>query len=173
MYTKETVDNVNIIFSPIHNNTCYRPTTRGTNISVYSIKVRSETNGFDSISETGRTESPRTPRNNNRVAERPKTNSKLHRACTQLTLISACFAFGYIPLTAYLFWSATVHIPYTCECATCNVEMDYWFGVVSYITLRISECLNPVMYNIGCRNMREASYDFIRNTLLKKLRLCK
>lgn len=86
----------------------------------------------------------------------------LHRrnmsACLQLRLICTCFIIGYVPLSAYPIWATA--IPHK-KCTGSIFVIDYWIGVVAYIILRISECLNPMMYNLGCREMRRATTRFL------------
>ena len=79
-------------------------------------------------------------------------------ACLQLRLICACHILGYVPLSAYPIWTtAAIQKP----CTDAVFVIDYWIGVVAYLILRLSECLNPVMYNLGCRDMRRATLRFL------------
>lgn len=82
----------------------------------------------------------------------------------QLRLICICFIIGYVPVAAYLIWTSSAQVK-----NNCNVYVvDYWFGVVSYLILRVSECLNPVMYNLGCTEMRNATYEFVKKDVFRK-----
>jgi len=79
---------------------------------------------------------------------------------TQLSLIVIAFMIGYIPVTVYLVWTtATTHQK---NDATYYGSIDYWFGVVSYLCLRLSECMNPVMYNLGSSNIRQATKKLLK-----------
>ena len=71
---------------------------------------------------------------------------------TQLSLIVIAFMIGYIPVTVYLVWTTA-----TSSADTTDGHVDYWFGVISYLCLRLSECMNPVMYNLGSSNIRSAT----------------
>ncbi|CAK8674931.1 unnamed protein product [Clavelina lepadiformis] len=75
----------------------------------------------------------------------------------QLLLIVSSFLLGYIPHTAYQFYTTT-RIP------TNDVDeaFDWWFGVAEHICLRLSECLNPIFYNIASRKMRKETIGFLR-----------
>ena len=74
---------------------------------------------------------------------------------TQLSLIVVAFMFGYLPATIYLVWTTTLT-------SKPDPSFDYWFGVVSYLCLRISECLNPVVYNLGSRNIRRETKKLLK-----------
>jgi len=39
---------------------------------------------------------------------------------------------------------------------------DYWFGMIEYLFLRFSECLNPLFYNFGSNKMRKHSIMFLK-----------
>ncbi|XP_078491732.1 type-1 angiotensin II receptor B-like [Ciona intestinalis] len=82
---------------------------------------------------------------------------KEKQAVLQLTLIVVSFLFGYIPFTAYEFWSAQTHP---------NTEyyrvVDYWFGMIEYMFLRFSECMNPVFYNLGSEKVRRYTKTFLK-----------
>ncbi|CAK8688123.1 unnamed protein product [Clavelina lepadiformis] len=79
---------------------------------------------------------------------------------TQLSLIVVAYMIGYIPLTVYLLWT-TVTGPQSGD----QLSTDYWFGVASYLCLRLSECMNPVMYNLGSGNIRASSRRLLRKLL--------
>nr|XP_039272998.1 growth hormone secretagogue receptor type 1-like [Styela clava] len=84
--------------------------------------------------------------------------SKERKAVWQLALIAASFLVGYIPMTIYVMWTTrTKHGDY---------RLDYWIHVGAYFCLRMSECFNPIIYNIASASMRKASkrtIHFIRN----------
>ncbi|CAK8671550.1 growth hormone secretagogue receptor type 1-like isoform X2 [Clavelina lepadiformis] len=85
---------------------------------------------------------------------------KERQALLQLVLITLCFFIGYIPFTAYEFWSFVPrpNTPY-------NRQFDYWFGTIQYFFLRFSECTNPILYNLGSSKMRFYTKQFMRNIL--------
>ncbi|XP_078486566.1 5-hydroxytryptamine receptor 1B-like [Ciona intestinalis] len=66
----------------------------------------------------------------------------------QLGLIVLCFMIGYLPQTVYLMYSTNTPKELN------TYYSDYWFGVFSYLCVRLSECMNPVMYNMGSSNIR-------------------
>ncbi|XP_078492699.1 growth hormone secretagogue receptor type 1-like isoform X1 [Ciona intestinalis] len=86
-----------------------------------------------------------------------KTKEK--RAAVQLALISASFLIGYIPMTSYVMWTTRTRVK--------NVTFDYWFHVAAFFCLRLSECFNPVLYNIASVQMRHASRE-----VLVRIRTC-
>ena len=38
---------------------------------------------------------------------------------------------------------------------------NYWFSVSEYLLLRISECLNPIFYNLGSNQMRRCTLKLL------------
>ena len=40
--------------------------------------------------------------------------------------------------------------------------VNYWFSVSEYLLLRISECLNPVFYNLGSNQMRRCTMKLLK-----------
>lgn len=48
--------------------------------------------------------------------------------------------------------------------APATKQMDYWVGFSSYICLRLSECLNPVFYNIGSSKMRKCTKNYLTSS---------
>ena len=72
----------------------------------------------------------------------------------QLSLIVIAFMVGYLPLTIYLVWTSARNSDDFSNSEDAGA-VDYWFGVVSYLLLRLSECMNPVMYNLGSSNIRK------------------
>ena len=68
-------------------------------------------------------------------------------AFLQLGLIVLSFSIGYLPISAYYTWT-TITLPER------NPYTDYWFGVISYMCMRFSECMNPLMYSIGSSKLR-------------------
>ena len=76
---------------------------------------------------------------------------------TQLCFVNISFIFGYIPITVYLLWTSNVNF------GSRDRVIDYWFGVIAYICLRISECMNPIIYNLASSNIGDATRKLLRN----------
>ncbi|XP_078485010.1 growth hormone secretagogue receptor type 1-like [Ciona intestinalis] len=102
-----------------------------------------------------------------RVARQNVSDARYYRErkiFIQLILIVINFVIGYIPVTAYLMWTTV-----TPKCSkSIPYATDYWFGVASYLCLRISECMNPVMYNLGSTNMRKESLRVLKRAFCCK-----
>ena len=77
---------------------------------------------------------------------------------TQLSLIVVAFMIGYIPSTIYLVWTTATNG----STEGIDGKLDYWFGVASYLCLRLSECMNPIMYNLGSSNIRKATKNLFK-----------
>ena len=75
---------------------------------------------------------------------------------TQLCLVNISFMVGYIPITVYLMWTSNVSSDSRYR------TTDYWFGVVAYMCLRFSECMNPIIYNYSSGNIRDATKRYLR-----------
>ncbi|XP_078481675.1 growth hormone secretagogue receptor type 1-like [Ciona intestinalis] len=74
---------------------------------------------------------------------------KEQQAFVQLYLIVGSFMLGYIPHTAYHIYATTT------KAVTREDEIfHWWFGMLEYLCLRFSECLNPVFYNLASSKMR-------------------
>jgi len=43
--------------------------------------------------------------------------------------------------------------------------IDYWFGMIEYLFLRFSECLNPLFYNLGSAKMRKYTKHFLKKKI--------
>nr|XP_026690745.1 blue-sensitive opsin-like [Ciona intestinalis] len=86
-----------------------------------------------------------------------KRKQKEKQAVLQLVLIVVSFLIGYVPFTAYEFWS-TQPRPNTMY----YKSFDYWFGMSEYFCIRISECLNPIFYNLGSAKMRKCTAGLLR-----------
>merc|ERR1712136_132215 len=98
---------------------------------------------------------------------RRNTNRK---AFLQLSLIVLSFAVGYLPMTAYYWWSDKRYTGYQYrkygleDCGDGPIEVmyydnyvyqsDYLFAVITYICMRISECMNPFLYCVGSKKLR-------------------
>ncbi|XP_076818861.1 neuromedin U receptor homolog nmur-2-like [Clavelina lepadiformis] len=85
-----------------------------------------------------------------------KKKKKERQAVLQLLLIVLSFLIGYIPFTAYEFWSVEPR-----ENTMYNRRADYWFGMIEYFFLRFSECMNPLLYNLGSSKMRHYTKKLI------------
>ena len=90
----------------------------------------------------------------------PQRNRRAQNECyifTQLSLIVVTFILGYMPTAIYQVWTIE---------SRSNTEIkpnaDYWFGVVSYLCLRFSECLNPIIYNLGSGKIRKATKKLLK-----------
>ena len=44
---------------------------------------------------------------------------------------------------------------------------NYWFCMAQYFCLRLSECLNPVFYNLGSTNIKNATIKLLKRTTAK------
>ncbi|XP_076822023.1 uncharacterized protein LOC143468592 [Clavelina lepadiformis] len=94
--------------------------------------------------------------------------SKEKHAMLQLSLIITSFLVGYVPFTAFEFYSYGHY-----NHGPVAIRSDWQFGTAQYICLRFSECLNPIFYNLGSAKMREATKSFcfrIMNIRHKKTR---
>ena len=60
--------------------------------------------------------------------------------------------------TAYEFWGVQDLPP-----GRYYLLADYWFGMIEYLLLRFSECLNPLFYNLGSRKMRKHTVMLLKN----------
>ena len=64
---------------------------------------------------------------------------------------------GYMPTAVYQVWTIESRSNIGGESNT-----DYWFGVVSYLCLRFSECVNPIIYNLGSSKIHEATKKLLK-----------
>jgi len=97
---------------------------------------------------------------NSMTTKSKKEKRKEKNAVIQLFSIATCFLFGYIPWSVYEIWS---YGTYPNE--QYYLLVDYWFGFISYICLRFSECLNPIFYNFGSPKMRSHTEMLFRKIL--------
>ena len=74
---------------------------------------------------------------------------------TQLILIVVVYMLGYLPFSIYIIWTTAFE-------SKPHPTIEYWFGAVSYLCLRMSECLNPVIYNLGSRNIRRETKRLLK-----------
>lgn len=93
---------------------------------------------------------------NANVGCRKRQDYREKNVFTQLGLIIVAFMIGYLPASIYLVWTSAM------TTQNRDTKLDYWFGVVSYLCVRLSECLNPLMYNLGCRNIRRETLKFLK-----------
>lgn len=91
-----------------------------------------------------------------------KTRLREKYAIIQLAFIAGSFMFGYIPITAYTFYTTNVN-----QTTLQGKIYDWNFGMIAYIFLRLSECLNPIFYNVASAKMRRATRQFITRKLFK------
>ena len=123
-------------------------------------------NHYETVSETLENEEIGNFGNNNRltphdIMTKQEAAIKDKRAFFQLILIIVAYSIGYIPTTVYQQWTTSV------ASSEEKAKIDYWFGVFSYLTLRLSECMNPLMYNLGSSILRKETLK-----LLHKIRIC-
>nr|XP_039252305.1 G-protein coupled receptor 183-B-like [Styela clava] len=100
-------------------------------------------------------------RNRNKVSNlqsEKAATKKENFALIQLALIIASFMLGYLPdiayrMTAIILRAFNQSLP---------ARGEWQFSVTSHCLLRLSECLNPVFYNLGSSNMRKATFAFMK-----------
>ncbi|XP_078489806.1 uncharacterized protein LOC101242126 [Ciona intestinalis] len=85
---------------------------------------------------------------NSENASDRKRIAKENKMMLQLGLIVASYLLGYIPSAVYRFWIAETGLAPTA---------DWWFSLIQFISRRISECLNPVFYNVASSSLRNES----------------
>nr|XP_026694325.1 adenosine receptor A3-like [Ciona intestinalis] len=98
-----------------------------------------------------------TSRRSLKMTSQLRRQKKDRQAILQLFLIVGSFLFGYIPLTAFHFYTGfTINI-------SNNVinAFDWRFAMVQYLMLRFSECMNPVFYNLASGKMRGETKKFL------------
>lgn len=64
----------------------------------------------------------------------------------QLILIVVAFMIGYLPAGIYYEWTLLTKGN--------NSNFDFWFGIVSYLCIRLSECISPLIYILGSDQIR-------------------
>ncbi|XP_077967473.1 thyrotropin-releasing hormone receptor-like isoform X1 [Styela clava] len=95
------------------------------------------------------------------IREKKGGNANLkseNAALIQLTLIVLCFMIGYLPD----FGNRFTHLIYNLLKKRFDARSSWLSGMLAHILLRISECLNPVLYNLGSSQIREATMKFLR-----------
>ena len=102
-----------------------------------------------------------TRRRKRAVSRGPDAVERRHRKIfLQLGLVILSFALGYVPSSWYLMWSSST--------SDKDLHFDYWFGVCSYLCLRMSECLNPLMYCMGSGKLRRETWRVLEGLRRKK-----
>jgi len=86
-----------------------------------------------------------------------RRRKKERQAVAQLMLITSTFLLGYVPFVVYEYWSVQSH-----PNEFYYHQVDYWFGFGSYMMLRFSECLNPIIYNLGSERIRKSTIRFLQ-----------
>jgi len=83
-------------------------------------------------------------------------------AVVQLALVVVSFLIGYLPHVAY--YQTTKHevnkgeeLPEAKWETARRQKFDYWINLSCYFCLRLSECMNPFLYNVASTKMRKAS----------------
>merc|ERR1711990_146822 len=70
------------------------------------------------------------------------------KAVTQLSLVVVSYLIGYLPHIVYFQYTS-----HTGSDAA-SQRTDYWLSMAVYICLRLSECMNPFLYNMASTKMR-------------------
>ncbi|CAK8678067.1 unnamed protein product [Clavelina lepadiformis] len=83
-------------------------------------------------------------------------------AIMQTFLIVGSFAFGYLPNTAYYMYLA--YGPSHGD-PRFSYRRLWWFAMSARICLRLSECMNPIFYNIASSKMRKETILFLRGVI--------
>ena len=122
------------------------------NIGNKTVSATLERNQANDCSRSSTLES-----NHHETLTRHDSGPKEKQAFFQLILIIVAYGIGYIPTTVYLQYATAVSQTFKAA------EADYWFGVASYLSLRLSECMNPLMYNLGSSSLRRHSKKLWKN----------
>ncbi|XP_076814285.1 growth hormone secretagogue receptor type 1-like [Clavelina lepadiformis] len=95
---------------------------------------------------------------NARMTAAERRWNKDKQAIYQLFLIVTSFLIGYVPLTAFHFYTG-----FTIDQSNAEINaFDWRFAIVQYIMLRFSECLNPIFYNLASKKMRSETFKMIK-----------
>lgn len=87
---------------------------------------------------------------------RQQLEEQENAALVQVSLIVFSFVFGYAIDAAYRMTKAL-------DLRHLFTQRSKWLTItVSYVCLRISECLNPLFYNLASSQMRESTKKFLR-----------
>nr|XP_039256557.1 rhodopsin, GQ-coupled-like [Styela clava] len=96
-----------------------------------------------------------------------KKRRKENSAIIQLGVIVGSFMLGYIPNSVYSLYATAA------PQSTLQEQIFHWhFGSVSYILLRLSECLNPIFYNVASSKMRKETILFLKTLMICCLPRC-
>nr|CAB3248990.1 growth hormone secretagogue receptor type 1-like [Phallusia mammillata] len=96
------------------------------------------------------------PQRQPRARLEARRRTKENQIMLQLGLIVGSFFAGYLPQTAYHFYT-TGATPQTYQAK----KLDWTIGIGTYICLRVSECLNPIFYNLASRKMRHETVSVL------------
>ncbi|XP_039252257.2 growth hormone secretagogue receptor type 1-like [Styela clava] len=95
--------------------------------------------------------------NDTRDQKTVKRKQKEKQAIMQLALIVGSFMFGYIPFTVFEFYTIN-----STDKSFRGWKIDWTFGTAQYMCLRLSECLNPIFYNLASTKMRRETKSFLK-----------
>ncbi|CAG5113078.1 Oidioi.mRNA.OKI2018_I69.chr2.g7223.t1.cds [Oikopleura dioica] len=84
-------------------------------------------------------------------SRRSKNWRKNRQAVVQLALVVISFFIGYLP--NILYFLTTEHGKKD------GYHVDYWMNLLCYVCLRLSECMNPFLYNVASTKMRRSSHS--------------
>nr|XP_039252975.1 platelet-activating factor receptor-like isoform X1 [Styela clava]XP_039252976.1 platelet-activating factor receptor-like isoform X1 [Styela clava] len=90
--------------------------------------------------------------------------SKENFALLQLSLIMGSFMLGYIPDISYRF----VIITQLWKKVAYHGRGPWQHSMITHICLRVSECLNPIIYNVASSTLRDHSKQFLRRMCCRK-----
>ncbi|CBY12798.1 unnamed protein product [Oikopleura dioica] len=90
-------------------------------------------------------------------SRRSKNWRKNRQAVVQLALVVISFIIGYLP--NILYFLTTEHGKKD------GYRVDYWMNLLCYVCLRLSECMNPFLYNVASTKMRRSSIRAVGKTL--------
>ena len=107
-----------------------------------------------SLKVSPKTSSCISPKQTNLKTKNKEVLRRQQKITFQLGLIIFSFILGYIPMTTYIIWTTT---------ANEVRKLKYWLEVGCYFCLRFSECLNPVMYNLGSNKLRRETETVLQN----------
>nr|XP_018668991.2 adenosine receptor A2b-like [Ciona intestinalis]XP_026691640.1 adenosine receptor A2b-like [Ciona intestinalis] len=87
-----------------------------------------------------------------------KRRKKEMQVVLQLSLIVGSFLLGYVPHTAYHFFTSNTTLKQSYKAKV----FDWWFAMAQHTCLRVSECLNPVFYNLASSKMRKETVSIFK-----------
>ncbi|XP_078481676.1 growth hormone secretagogue receptor type 1-like [Ciona intestinalis] len=100
----------------------------------------------------------RDARNQSEIARQRKEN----QAIVQLAFVVGSFMIGYVPYTAFYVSVKMIEHP------RYKMTFNLWFSTIAFMLLRLSECLNPILYNLTSRSIRAETMK-----VLKKFQCCR